>query len=127
MDDRHPEKPLRVPVLDRYNDRGTMVLGKVEQVSLSLLSARDCVCTDHVFTLADRASTRTLKAIRGCLLNTPFKRKCKTTIINEQVVLPDMPLVKTWLWCGVRLDTRRLECCDSLHGKTRVCLITRFC
>lgn len=32
MDDRHSEKPLRVPVLDRYNDRGTMVLGKVEQV-----------------------------------------------------------------------------------------------
>ncbi|CAN0515889.1 unnamed protein product [Laminaria digitata] len=32
MDDRHPERPLRVPVLDRYNDRGTMVLGKVEQV-----------------------------------------------------------------------------------------------
>lgn len=34
MDDRHPLKPLRVPVLDRYNDRGTMVLGKVEQVRL---------------------------------------------------------------------------------------------
>ena len=33
MDDRNAEKPLRVPVLDRYNDRGTMVLGKVEQVS----------------------------------------------------------------------------------------------
>lgn len=32
MDDRHAERPLRVPVLDRYNDRGTMVLGKVEQV-----------------------------------------------------------------------------------------------
>lgn len=36
MDDRYPEKPLRVPVLDRYNDRGTMVLGKVEQVSPAL-------------------------------------------------------------------------------------------
>lgn len=33
MDDRHADRPLRVPVLDRYNDRGTMVLGKVEQVS----------------------------------------------------------------------------------------------
>lgn len=34
MDDRHADRPLRVPVLDRYNDRGTMVLGKVEQVRL---------------------------------------------------------------------------------------------
>lgn len=34
MDDRHAERPLRVPVLDRYTDRGTMVLGKVEQVSV---------------------------------------------------------------------------------------------
>lgn len=35
MDDRHADRPLRVPVLDRYNDRGTMVLGKVEQVRSS--------------------------------------------------------------------------------------------
>eukprot|EP00903_Cladosiphon_okamuranus_P018854 g17342.t1 len=35
MDDRHAERPLRVPVLDRYNDRGTMVLGKVEQGTLT--------------------------------------------------------------------------------------------
>ncbi|CAM9763711.1 unnamed protein product, partial [Hapterophycus canaliculatus] len=34
-DDRHAERPLRVPVLDRYNDRGTMVLGKVEQGTLT--------------------------------------------------------------------------------------------
>ncbi|CAM9659796.1 unnamed protein product [Discosporangium mesarthrocarpum] len=31
MDDRDASKPLRVPVLDRYTDRGTMALGKVEQ------------------------------------------------------------------------------------------------
>ncbi|CBJ48633.1 Sup35, eukaryotic translation termination factor eRF3 [Ectocarpus siliculosus] len=35
MDDRHADRPLRVPVLDRYNDRGTMVLGKVEQGTLT--------------------------------------------------------------------------------------------
>lgn len=41
MDDRHAERPLRVPVLDRYNDRGTMVLGKVEQVRLGLALGLD--------------------------------------------------------------------------------------
>lgn len=45
MDDRHAERPLRVPVLDRYTDRGTMVLGKVEQVSpcTVLEAVRECV------------------------------------------------------------------------------------
>lgn len=55
MDDRHPEKPLRVPVLDRYNDRGTMVLGKVEQVSIKTVWRIMCVFTlmpEYDFTAA---------------------------------------------------------------------------
>lgn len=30
MQDRRPEDPVRVPVLDRYSDRGTIAMGKVE-------------------------------------------------------------------------------------------------
>jgi peptide chain release factor subunit 3 len=29
IEGRDPNKPLRIPVLDRYYDRGTVILGKV--------------------------------------------------------------------------------------------------
>lgn len=48
MDDRHADKPLRVPVLDRYTDRGTMALGKVEQVSSLLLPVMCHVCNSSI-------------------------------------------------------------------------------
>mmetsp|Transcript_19662 Transcript_19662/g.23383 ORF Transcript_19662/g.23383 Transcript_19662/m.23383 type:complete len:612 (+) Transcript_19662:95-1930(+) len=35
VDGRDPAKPLRIPVLDRYYDRGTVILGKVENGTLS--------------------------------------------------------------------------------------------
>lgn len=44
MDDRHAEKPLRVPVLDRYTDRGTMALGKVEQVCTLKSASKQAGC-----------------------------------------------------------------------------------
>ncbi|CAM9936491.1 unnamed protein product [Ascophyllum nodosum] len=48
MDDRNAEKPLRVPVLDRYNDRGTMVLGKVEQGTLKEGNQISVMPTGHL-------------------------------------------------------------------------------
>lgn len=35
VDGRDPLKPLRIPVLDRYYDRGTVILGKVENGTLN--------------------------------------------------------------------------------------------
>lgn len=58
MDDRHAERPLRVPVLDRYNDRGTMVLGKVEQVRLGWTMARGGACDKDIAGVEGRYGKR---------------------------------------------------------------------
>lgn len=53
---RDPLKPLRIPVLDRYYDRGTVILGKVENGTLNkgdklmLMPTRTLATVDSLYT-----------------------------------------------------------------------------
>jgi peptide chain release factor subunit 3 len=59
---RDPEAPLRIPVLDRYNDRGTIAMGKVESgiirpgMKVTIMPTRNRYKVDRVWANEDPVS-----------------------------------------------------------------------
>jgi len=136
--DRDPNAPLRIPVLDRYNDRGTIAMGKVESgiirpgMKVTVMPTRAVYKVDEVWANEDpvdgarpgenvlvRISSAKMEDIRkGFVICTDPPCRAVDKIIC-QVAIMDMPE-------NTRVMTAGFQCMFHAHTAEEECTINKI-
>jgi peptide chain release factor subunit 3 len=137
--DRNPDAPLRIPVLDRYNDRGTIAMGKVESgivrpgMKVIIMPTRNTYKVDEVWAndtdpvLAARPGENVLVKLNGAkmedvrkgfvICTDPPCRAVSRLICHIAIV--DMPE-------NTRVMTAGFQCMFHAHTEEEECTIVKI-
>jgi peptide chain release factor subunit 3 len=136
--DRNPDAPLRIPVLDRYTDRGTIAMGKVESgvvrpgMKVVVMPTRNTYKVDEVWAgetpvLAARpgenvlvrlSGARTEDVRKGFVLCTEPPCRAVNKIIC-QIAIADMPE-------HTRVMTAGFQCMFHAHTTEDECTVSKI-
>lgn len=136
--DRNPDAPLRIPVLDRYTDRGTIAMGKVESgvirpgMKVIIMPTRAEYKVDEVWANEDpvsaarpgenvlvRLSGAKVEDVRkGFVICTDPPSRAVNKIIC-QIAIADMPE-------NMRVMTAGFQCMFHAHASEEECTIAKI-
>lgn len=136
--DRDQNSPLRLPVLDRYTDRGTIAMGKVEAgtirpgIKVTIMPTRNVYKVDEVYVKEDPVSiakpgenvlvklngARTEDVRRGYVICTEPPCRAVDKIIC-QIAIADMPE-------NTKIMTAGFQCMFHAHTCEEECTISKI-
>jgi len=136
--DRDPSGPLRIPILDRYSDRGTIAMGKVEAgiirpgMKLTIMPTRKVFKVDEVYANEDpvsgaRPGENVLVKLNGAkvedirrgyvICSNPPCRSVDKVICS--IAIADMPE-------NTKVMTAGFQCMFHAHTAEEECTVTKI-